>query len=145
LIQIVVLFGAGDYLLPLMGTEGMALGNDPLALVLLCTILLFCSTSLGVLIAGVAHTEAQISALSQVVLWILGFAAIYLDQITLTSPFDIISKLIPHMWANDTFMNLLVRGQNLADIVPSLTVLLGFTAAFFAIGLWRFDYRHSGR
>jgi ABC-2 type transport system permease protein len=141
LIQIVVLFGAGVYLFPLIGLDSMALGNDPLALALLCLIVLLCSTSLGVLIAGIARTEAQVSAVSQVVLWILGFAAIWLDEIPLPPPFDIVNQLIPQAWANGAFLDLFVRGQGLADIVPSILVLLGFTAAFFAVGLWRFDYR----
>jgi hypothetical protein len=94
-----------------------------------------------VLIAGVVRTEAQVSTVSQAVLWICGFAAVWLDQIALGAPFDIISKLIPHTWAHGAFMELLVRGGELADIVPSLSVLLGFTVAFFAVGLWRFNYR----
>jgi ABC-2 type transport system permease protein len=141
LIQIVVLFGAGVYLFPLIGFDSMALGNDPLALVLLCLIVLLCSASLGVLIAGIARTEAQVSAVSQVVLWIFGFAAVWLDRIQLPSPFDSVGQLIPHTWANGAFLDLFVRGQGLADILPSILVLLGFTAVFFAVGLWRFDYR----
>jgi ABC-2 type transport system permease protein len=141
LIQIIVLFGTGVLVLPVLGLDSMAIGNDPLALVVVCLIVLLCSTSLGVLIAGIARTEAQISGLSQVVLWIFGFAAIWMDQIASIWPFDIISKLIPHTWANGAFLALFVRGQGLADIVPSILVLLGFTIAFFAVGLWRFDYR----
>jgi ABC-2 type transport system permease protein len=141
LVQIVVLFGAGVYLLPVFGLDRLALGNDPLALVLVCLIVLLCSASLGVLIAGIARTEAQVGALSQVLLWIFGFAAIWLDKIPLPSPFDIVSKLIPHTWANGAFLDLFVRGHGLADIVPSLLALSGLTVLFFAVGLWRFDYR----
>jgi ABC-2 type transport system permease protein len=141
LVQIVVLFGAGVYLFPVIGLDSMALGNDPLALALVCLIVLLCSTSLGVLIAGIARTEAQVSALSQFLLWIFGFAAIWLDKIALTSSFGIVSRLIPHTWANGAFLDLFVRGHGLTDIVPSILVLLGFTLAFFAVGLWRFDYR----
>ncbi|HEY48373.1 MAG TPA: ABC transporter permease [Anaerolineae bacterium] len=141
LTQIIVLFGTGVFVLPLLGLDSMALGNDPLALVVVSLTILLCSTGLGVLISGIARTEAQISGVSQVVLWIFGFAAIWMDQIGSISPFDVISKLIPHTWANGAFLDLFVRGQGLADIVPSVLVLLGFTLAFFAIGLWRFDYR----
>ena len=141
LVQIVVLFGAGVYLLPVFGLEGLALGNDPLALVLVCLIVLLCSTSLGVLIAGIARTEAQVGAFSQVLLWIFGFAAIWLHKIPLPSPFDIVSKLIPHTWANGAFLHLFVRGHSLTDIVPSVLALSGLTVVFFAVGLWRFDYR----
>lgn len=139
--QLVVLFGVGVYLFPLIGLESISLGRDLLAFFALCLVVVLCSTSLGVLIAGIARTKAQVSAVSQVVLWIFGFAAIYLDKFTLSSPFDIISQLIPHTWANGAFLDLMVRGQGLTEIMPGLYVLSAFTLAFFAIGLWRFDYR----
>lgn len=141
LTQLVVLFGVGIYLFPLIGLDRINLGDDLLAFVLVCLVLLLCSTSLGVLIAGIARTRAQISAFSQVVLWIFGFAAIWLDKFAQTSPFDIISKLIPHTWANGAFLDLMVRGQGLAEITINLLVLSGFTLVFFVVGLWRFDYR----
>jgi ABC-2 type transport system permease protein len=140
LAQIVVLFGAGVLVLPLLGFERMPLGNDPLALVLVCLVLLLCSTSLGVLIAAIARTEGQISGLSTVVLWVLGFAAILLAQIPLTPPLDTISQLIPHYWANAAFLDLFLRGQGLADIMPSILALLGFTVVFLSVGLWRFKF-----
>jgi len=141
LVQTVVLFGAGALLSPALGFGSLTLGTDPLALVLVCLVVLLCSTSLGVLIAAVARTEGQISGLSQVVLWTFGFAGIWLDRIPLASPFDTISKLIPHYWANVAFQELFIRGQGLADIMPNLLALSGFTAAFLAIGLWRFRFR----
>jgi len=141
LVQTVVLFGAGALLSPALGFGSLTLGTDPLALVLVCLVVLLCSTSLGVLIAAVARTEGQISGLSQVVSWTFGFAGIWLDRIPLASPFDTISKLIPHYWANVAFQDLFIRGQGLADIMPNLLALSGFTAAFLAIGLWRFRFR----
>ena len=138
--QIVVLFGAGVFIFPLLGLDPMSLGNDPLALVVVCLVVLLCSTSLGVLIAAIARTEGQISGLSSVVLWAFGFAAIWFVQLPSTELFDKISKVIPHYWANSAFLDLFIRGQCLADIATNIWVLLGFTAAFFAVGLWRFDF-----
>jgi ABC-2 type transport system permease protein len=140
LAQIVVLFCAGALLSPALGLGRLALGNDPLALVLVCLVILLCSTSLGVLIAAIARTRGQISGLSQVVLWAFGFAGIWMDRIPLPSPFDAATRLIPHYWANMAFQDLFVRGQGLADITSSLLALLGFTVAFFAVGLWRFRF-----
>jgi hypothetical protein len=34
----------------------------------------------------------------------------------------------------------MVRGLGLSDVLLDCAVLLGFTALFFAIGLWRFDF-----
>jgi hypothetical protein len=33
-----------------------------------------------------------------------------------------------------------VRGGSLANVTMDCAVLLGFTALFFAIGLWRFEF-----
>jgi ABC-2 type transport system permease protein len=140
LAQTVVLFGAGVFIFPVLGLDSMKLGNDPLALILVCLIVLFCSMSLGVLIAAIARTEGQISGLSSVILWAFGFAGIWLAQMPSSPFFDTISQVIPHYWANTAFLDLFVRGQGLADIMPSLSVLLGFTVLFFAVGLWRFDF-----
>jgi ABC-2 type transport system permease protein len=74
------------------------------------------------------------------VLWGFGFAGIWLNQMPSAGIFEVISKVIPHYWANNAFLDLFVRGQGLADIMPSILVLLGFTVVFFAIGLWRFDF-----
>jgi ABC-type multidrug transport system permease subunit len=57
-----------------------------------------------------------------------------------TSLLDSIRRVIPHYWANTAFVDLLVRGQGLADIVPSILPLLGFTVAFLGVGLWRFKF-----
>jgi len=56
------------------------------------------------------------------------------------STLQTVSQAIPHYWANAAFMDLLVRGQGLADIAPTILVLLGFTGAFLAVGLWRFKF-----
>jgi ABC-2 type transport system permease protein len=140
LAQIVVLFGAGVLIFPALGFDSMTLGNDPLALVLVCLMILLCSTSLGVLIAAIARTEGQISGLSSVMLWVLGFAAILLARMPSSPTLDTVSQLIPHYWANVAFLDLFLRGQGLADVVPSILALLGFTVAFLAVGLWRFKF-----
>jgi len=140
LAQLIVLFAAAVLLFPLLGFESLSLGNDPLALVVLCLLVLLCSTSLGMLIAAIARTEGQISGLSQVLLWALGFGAFLLAQMPSTSTLNTVSNAIPHTWAIAAFQDLFVRGQGLVDIVPNILALSGFTAAFLAVGLWRFKF-----
>jgi ABC-2 type transport system permease protein len=140
LAQTVVLFGAAVFIFPVLGFERISLGNDPLALVLVCLIVLLCSTSLGLLIAAIARTEGQISGVSQVVLWAFGFAGILFAQGPPIPLLDTFTQAIPHYWANAALTDLLVRGHDLAEVLPNILPLLGFTAAFLAIGLWRFEF-----
>ena len=51
-----------------------------------------------------------------------------------------LSRFIPHAWAMQGFQDVLVRGYGLAGILPEAGVLLGFAAAFFLIGVWRFRF-----
>ncbi len=140
LAQTVVLFGAAVFIFPVLGFDRISLGEDPLALVLVCLIVLLCSTSLGLLIAAIARSEGQISGVSQVVLWGLGFVGILFVQGPSVPPFDTISQAVPHYWANAALSDLLVRGHALADVTPNILPLLGFTVVFLVIGMWRFEF-----
>ena len=48
--------------------------------------------------------------------------------------------VVPHYWANLALDNLMVRGATLAGVTTEVAALPGFTALFFAIGVWRFDF-----
>ena len=50
------------------------------------------------------------------------------------------AQLLPTAWAMQGLNNLLLRGGGLAQVLPQAGVLLGFAAAFFAVGVWRFRY-----
>jgi ABC-type multidrug transport system permease subunit len=49
-------------------------------------------------------------------------------------------QIVPHYWANKAFDALLIRGATFGDVLPQMGALLAFTAVFFAVGVWRFDF-----
>jgi len=51
-----------------------------------------------------------------------------------------IGQVTPHFWAVTGFYDLLTRGQGLASILDSLAALVAFSAAFFLLGAWRFEF-----
>jgi ABC-2 type transport system permease protein len=139
--QVVVMFTAGMFLLPLIGLDALRLGKDPIALVLLVLSIALCCTTLGILIASVARTEAQIGGIAGLVLWVLAFlGGSFIPLFLVNESMATIGQLTPHFWAVTGFYDLLTRGQGLAAILDSILVLLGFSAAFFAIGAWRFEW-----
>lgn len=140
LLQIVVIFGASLFLLPMFGAEQLSLGNNPVALIVVSFVIALCSTSMGVLIAGIARTEGQIGGVSQLALWGMGFIGIIFPQGLLPPALANIGRLIPHYWANQAYQDIFVRGQGLDGVMGSVLVLLGFTVLFFVVGLWRFDF-----
>lgn len=141
LIQVVVIFGFGLLVLPLLGQAPLRLGNSPVALVLVSVLMAFCSSSLGVLVAALARTENQIGGISAVILWAMGVLGGSMIPVFFLERFlGPVMRLVPHYWANRAYTDLLVRGAGLGEVLPQMGALLGFTAVFLTVGLWRFDF-----
>jgi ABC-2 type transport system permease protein len=141
LVQLIVIFGVSIFVLPLLGAERMSLGGDPLAFVLLSLMTAICSASLGLLISAIARTEAQITGLGSVALYIMGLlGGVFIPQHFLGEVLGGLGKFVPHYWAIAGYQDLIVRGLGLADITVELAALAGFTLLFFVVGLWRFKF-----
>jgi len=141
LVQGAVIFAFGLFGLKLLGLTPVTLGNSPLAAVLVLVLVALCSSALGILIAAVARTEGQIGGLSTLVLWVMAVVGGSLVPIFLLEKFlGPIPMIVPHYWANRALVDIMVRGAGFADVAVEMLVLLGFTALFFIVGLWRFEF-----
>jgi len=141
LIQTAVIFAFGIIGMRLLGLTPMALGDAPMAVVLIAVAVALCSSAFGILIAAIARTENQIGGLSSVFLWVMGIlGGCFIPLFVLENFLGPLPKIVPHYWANRAFNDLLIRGLGLADVTVEMAVLLAFTALFFVIGLWRFDF-----
>jgi ABC-2 type transport system permease protein len=141
LVQIAVIFAIGIFILPLMGLERLTLGSHPLALVPVSLLLALCSTGLGILIAAIARTEAQIGGLSTLALWTMAaVGGCLFPPFLLGGLLDVVGKAVPHYWAIQAYQDLMVRGRGLTDVAVEMLALLGFALLFFVVGLWRFDF-----
>ena len=141
MIQFTVIFAFGVLGLNLLGLSSASLGNNPVAVVLVCLIICLCSTAFGILLAAIARTENQIGGLSSLAVWALGIVGgAFIPVFILDQFLGPVVKFIPQYWANRALSSLMLRGLDLADVALEIAVLLGFTAIFFLIGLWRFDF-----
>lgn len=141
ILQVVFIFAVAIFIFPLIGMEQLSLGSDPLALALLVLVMALCSTCLGILIAAVARTEAQIGGISQAALWVAGFlGGAIVPFFLLNESMAGIGKITPQYWAVTGFNEIMVLGGDLAAVSQNLAALLAFSLLFFAIGLWRFDF-----
>lgn len=140
LIQAAVIFAFGAIGLQLFGLKPVSLGNDPIALALAIVLIALCSVALGILIAALARTEGQIGGVGSLVIWGAGLIGGSIIPVFVLERFGVLPKLVPHYWANRALDNLMIRGLGLTDVGTELVVLLGFTALFFVVGLWKFDF-----
>jgi ABC-2 type transport system permease protein len=49
-------------------------------------------------------------------------------------------KILPTTWAMRGLLDIVLRGQGLAAILPDAGILFGFAAVFFGVGILRFKY-----
>jgi len=141
LVQTAVIFAFGSIGLRLLGLKPVTLGNAPVALVLVTLLIALCSSALGIVIAAIARTENQIGGISTLLLWGMGIIGGSIFPLFALEDFlGSLPKIVPHYWANRALDNLMIREFGLADVTTEMVVLLGFTALFFAIGLWRFEF-----
>ncbi|MFC1921687.1 ABC transporter permease [Chloroflexota bacterium] len=141
MIQFTVIFAFGIFGLKWLGLASPTLGNDPLAVVLVCFIICLCSTAFGILVAAIARTENQIGGLTSLLVWGLGIlGGAFIPVFILDQFLGPVVKVIPQYWANRALSSLMLRGLGLSDVMTEIAALLGFTVLFFLIGLWRFDF-----
>lgn len=130
LVQILVLFLVSS------GLFGLALGRDPLAFFLVSLALAATVACLGLLASAIKLPGSAITA-PLVIGALLGGCLFTPDFFP---PWlRVVGYAMPHTWAMTAYQDLLVRGQGLAQVLPEIGLLLVFAAAFFGLGVWRFD------
>ncbi|MGC8827263.1 MAG: ABC transporter permease [Anaerolineae bacterium] len=135
LIQLVIMLGASSLLF------GMSLGHSPAGLVAVSLAAAAAATGLGVLVAALARTEAQVGGLT--VLLLLTMSALggcFVPRFIMPGWLKTIGLITPHAWALDAYQDLLVRGYGLQKVLPKVSALAAFAGAFFGIGVWRFRF-----
>ncbi|MBN1811434.1 MAG: ABC transporter permease [Anaerolineae bacterium] len=134
LIQIAIMFGVAHLLF------GMAFG-DPAALAVISMALAAAATGLGIMIAALGKTDTQIGGLTSLLtLTMSALGGCLMPTFIMPGFLQTLSRFIPHAWAMQGFQDVLVRGYGLAEILPEASILLGFAAVFFLIGVWRFRF-----
>lgn len=141
ILQVVVIVAASMILLPVVGQETPSLGSSPLGLALVTILVALCSTSLGVLLAALCQTESQVGGISSLVLWVAGMVGgAFIPTFVLGDFLNAVGKIVPHYWALQAYNDLTIRGLGVADVVPQLVALAGFTIVFFVAGMLRFKF-----
>ena len=135
LAQMLLLVGFGVLVL------GLNWGRDPLALFVMLLATALAGASLGTTLGTFVKTEGQANGLSimlSMVMALLGGCWYPMEMFP--SGIQTAVKVLPTTWAMQGLLDLVMRGQGLAEILPEAGVLLGFAALFFTVGILRFRY-----
>lgn len=128
----------------LMIVVGTVLGvrwGDWLGVIVIVATFTLAVTAMGLAVAAVARTAGQASGarfLLGMILaplggawWTLSIVPAWMRTVGMISPI---------YWSQDAFTKMIFYGARLPDVLPSVLVLLLFSAVFFAFGIARFRY-----
>jgi ABC-2 type transport system permease protein len=134
LVQIALMFAVGVIFF------GMKLGNLP-ALVLVSIALALAANGLGLLVASLGKTEAQVNSLSVFLAITLGaLGGMMVPAYIMPGFMKTLSLFTPHAWALAGYQGVIVRGLGVSQILPEVGVLMVFAGSFFVLALSRFRF-----
>jgi len=134
LIQIALMFAVGVVVF------GMKLGHFS-SLVLVSLALAASANGLGLLVASIGKTEAQINSLSVLFAITLGaLGGMMVPTFVMPEWMKTLSLFTPHAWALAGYHDVIIRGLGVCEVLPEAGVLLCFACGFFALALWRFRF-----
>ncbi len=120
---------------------GVEYMRQPLAILLLITVLSLWAASLGLLISAISRKEDQVITLSLIAMFI--FAAMGGSWFPLEvagKTFAAIGHVMPTAWAMDGFQNILMRGLEFQAVLMPAGIVLVYAVAFFGLAIWRFRF-----
>jgi len=131
LVQIAVMLAVG------VAVFGLDLGNLG-ALAAVSLAVAAAANGLGLLIAAVARTEAQVGALSVLLsITLAALGGLMVPTFVMPPAMRVAAELTPHFWALQGFHDAMLRGEGIAGVGGEVVILLAFAMVFFALSLWR--------
>lgn len=131
--QQVVLLGAAQLFF------GVDYLRDPVALLVMMIALSLVASTLGLLLAAVLKSEQALIATSVIVSMSVSALSGAWFPLEITGPaFQFVGHLLPTAWILDGLRGIVVRGFDVADVLPAFWVSVAWAAGFFALAVWRF-------
>lgn len=133
LVQLVTLFFAGRLMFGIDVTSNF--GN----LVVICLAAAMACTAFGMLLAAITRTPAAAQGLATLlILTMSSIGGAWFPTSFMPEFIQQLSKLTVVYWSMEGFAQVLWNGCTLAELLPTVGVLLGMTAVLVAVSLWRF-------
>lgn len=116
-------------------------GRSPAALALMLIASTLAAAALGTALGTLVKTEGQANGLAIMLGMVMALLGGCWYPIELFPQFVRTAvKVLPTSWAMQGMLDIVLRGQGLAGVLPEALVLLGFAALLFFFGVWRFRW-----
>lgn len=123
---------------------GCDLGQHPEAFIFVTFCTALSASGMGLMMVTLFKSYTKMSSVSTiVVLMASALSGAFVPRFVMGDFIQKISLVVPQSWAIMAYQNVMVRGKGVFEVMPECLALLGFSAVFFLIGLWRFSYQDS--
>lgn len=137
LLQLVLMFLTGIYILPRLGLPSLALGQSISALVLMSFSASLAAIAYGIAIGKVATSNQQASvfgAISVVIMAAVG--GVWIPVFVMPDVMQVVSRISPLNWGLSGFYDIFVRDGGLTSVLPESCSLLLFAAICLGVALY---------
>jgi len=135
MVQFLCIVMVGKWILPLMGTDALVLGDKLAAVVLIALCSSLAATGYGILLGAVARTQEQATVVGPVTVVIAAvLGGIMVPVFAMPHLVQTLSQGSPLAWGHSAFMTVLVRGGGWAAISGRIGLLLLFFILSLLIG-----------
>ncbi|MFX4301582.1 ABC transporter permease [Alicyclobacillus tolerans] len=132
--QVIIIFAVGKFMF------GMQLGDLSAILILTCAAVA-AANGFGLMITSLSKTQAQATGLATLLVFTLAtVAGCYVPLFLMPSFMQDIALATPQGWAMSGFQDIIMKGADIAQVLPNIGMLFGFALVFFFIGLARFRF-----
>jgi ABC-2 type transport system permease protein len=141
-IQMASILLVSVHVLPLLGGDRLDIGHSPPALALLGAAASLAAIGFGIAVAMYARTAEQAASFSSAVTMILAALGGILVPLAVMPPLmQQVAILSPLAWGLNGFLDVLVRGGGVRDVLPEALGLLAFSAVCHALAIARYRSR----
>lgn len=136
LVQFAVIVVEGKWLLPMLGTEALTMGNDAIAVILVVVCSALAAVGFGVLLGTMARTSEQVTTVGPLAVVIAAaMGGIMVPVFAMPRIMRTVSQLSPLAWAHGAFMQIFVRGGTVSSVLGDMGLLVAFFAVTMGISL----------
>ncbi len=134
LVQFSLILCIGRWLLPLLGTSQFQVGPAPVATAAVAFCAILAATGYGILLGTVVNSYEQASMFGPIsVVIAAALGGIMVPVYAMPPLMQTLSLISPLGWAQNAFLNLLVRGAGIRSVMSDIFGLLAFALACVGI------------
>jgi len=138
-VQVLLMFLAGIFLVPLLGGDSLQIGNSYVGILMITFSASIAAIGFGLMVSVFSRTSEQATTFGGTSVIILSaIGGIMVPKFLMPDLMQKVAELSPLSWGLEGLLDIFVRGGGAVDVLPETGLLLGFAMVTFTVALWRY-------